>query len=119
MKKNSNNELNFSKLIKAANGDKVFINEMLKLFVDRTPGMITKMMNACKKNDFEKTLRLAHQLKPSVDMIGNLQMQYVLMEIHTLTRENSHCLNSLELIDEFMVLTEKTIELIKVELNSE
>ena len=118
MKKNSNNKLNFSKLTKAANGDKVFISEMLMLFVKRTPDMLAEMLNACNENDFEKTARLAHQLKPSVDMIGNLQMQNILMEIHTLTRENSHCLNSLKLIDELMIQTEKTIELIKVELNS-
>jgi len=64
-------EVNFDRLIKASNGDEAFVRSMLELFVERTPEMINEMMVACRNEDDAKTVRLAHQLKPSVDMIGN------------------------------------------------
>jgi len=77
------------------------------------------MRLACNNEDDAKTVRLAHQLKPSVDMIGNPQMRHVLMELHGLTQENSHCKDSAQLIDELVKHTAKTIELIKIKLNSD
>ena len=113
------NEISFDRLIKASNGDEAFVRSMLELFIERTPGIIDEMRLACKNDDDAKTVRLAHQLKPSVDMIGNPQMRNILMELYSLTQANSHCKDSSDLIDEFISQTNKVSDLIKTKLNLE
>lgn len=114
----NNDPIDFNHLTKAANGDEAFIREMLRLFVERTPKMIDEMMRACENKDFEKTVRLAHQLKPSVDMVGNTKTKELLMEIHSITKNQSNCEKSPGLIAEFSKQSEKVIDLINQKLKS-
>jgi len=114
----TNDETDFGRLIKASNGDDDFVRSMLQLFVVRTPGMIDEMRSACKNKDFEKTVRLAHKLKPSVDMIGSNKMRHLLLEIHAITKDNLSCKNSPELINKFNTQSEIIFDLINQKLKS-
>jgi HPt (histidine-containing phosphotransfer) domain-containing protein len=116
MEKINSNDFGFDKLSQAANGDQAFIIEMLHLFLDRTPAMITEMKNACLNNDFQKTARLAHQLKPSIDMIGNEKMRKLIGEINVTSKDKSSCKKSIKLIDEFNKQVENIYDLINKKL---
>ena len=111
------NEINIDRLIKASNNDEAFVRSMLNLFIDRTPGMVDEMIDACQKKKYQQTLRLSHQLKPSVDMIGNDKMSELLFKIHEITNRELNCKRSLELIDAFNIQTKEVIVLIKEKLN--
>lgn len=115
--KMSRKEINIDRLIKAANSDEIFIRSMLNLFIERTPGMVNEMAEACKKKDYNQTVKLSHQLKPSVDMIGNDKMSELLFKIHEITKLELNCKRSLELIDAFNIQTKEVIGLINEKLN--
>lgn len=112
----SSNEINIDQLIKASNNDESFIRSMLVLFIDRTPGMVAEMIEACKKKDFLQTLRIAHQLKPSIDMIGNVRTSELLFNIYEKTNQESNCDKSLELIETFKTRIDEMIVLINKKL---
>jgi HPt (histidine-containing phosphotransfer) domain-containing protein len=115
----NSNEINIGRLIKASNNDEAFIRSMLVLFIDRTPGMVAEMIEACKKKDYHQTLRLAHQLKPSVDMIGNVRTSELLFNIYEKTKSESNCEKSLELIETFNRQINEMIGLINEKLQQE
>ena len=112
-------EINIDRLIKASNSDEVFIRAMLNLFIERTPGMIDEMMEACEKKDHQQTKRLAHKLKPSVDMMGNDRLSDLLFEIHEIIINESNYKRSFEQIEIFKKQTEKVIDLIEEKLKQQ
>lgn len=114
-----NNEINIDRLIIASNKDEVFIRSMLNLFIDRTPGMVNEMKEACKKKDHKQTIKLAHQLKPSVDMMGNDRLSELLFNIYEITKGESNCKKSLVLIDALSIQTKKVIGLIQEKLKQQ
>jgi HPt (histidine-containing phosphotransfer) domain-containing protein len=118
MEKNNSNDFSFDKLSQTANGDQAFVNEMLQLFLDRTPGMITEMKDACLNNDFQKIARLAHQLKPSIDMVGNEKMGKLIVEINNTAKNKSSGNKNLKLIDEFNKQAESIFNLISKKLKN-
>ena len=113
------NEINIDRLVKASNNDEAFIRSMLNLFIDRTPGLVNKMTEACKQKDYQQTVKLAHQLKPSVDMMGNDRLSELLFKIHEITKSESNCKRSLELIEQFNIQTKKVIGLIDEKLKQQ
>jgi len=114
-----NNEINIDRLIIASNKDEDFIRSMLNLFIDRTPGIVNEMKEACKKKDHLRTVKLAHQLKPSVDMMGNDRLRELLLNIYEITKGESNCKKSLELIDTLSIQTNIVIDLIKEKLKQQ
>ncbi len=115
----SRNEINIDRLINIANSDEAFIRTMLNLFIDRTPGIVNEMMEACKKKDYHQTVRLAHQLKPSIDMIGDEKTSALLFKIHEITMNETNCEKSLELIETFIKQIEEAIGLINKKLKQQ
>ena len=115
----SSDEINIDRLIKASNYDEAFIRTMLNLFVDRTPGMINEMIEACRKKDYNQTVKLAHQLKPSVDMMGNDGLSDLLFNIYEITKSESNCKRSLKLIEALNIQTIEVIGLIKKKLKQQ
>ncbi|HHE64646.1 MAG TPA: hypothetical protein ENL09_01335 [Bacteroidetes bacterium] len=95
------------------------MRSMLNLFIDRTPGLVNKMQEACKNQDFLQTVKLAHQLKPSVDMMGNDRLTELLFKIHEITKSEANCKRSLELIDAYSIQTKKVIGLIDEKLKQQ
>jgi len=118
MNQTNNDQINLGRLSRAANGDEAFMRSMLQLFIDRTPAMINEMKRACENKDFEKTVRVAHRLKPSVDMIGNNKMRELIQEIHTITKDRLNCEKSPELIKKFDAQFKLIFDLITQKLKS-
>lgn len=47
-----------------------FIREMIQTFVDTIPNILTDMSRSLETQDWEKVSRLAHQIKPSLTLMG-------------------------------------------------
>ena len=60
-----------------SDGSKDFILEIISVFLSEIPEQVTMLLNAFNKNDFDELTRIAHKLKPSID----------LLEINSITKD--------------------------------
>lgn len=98
-------------------GDQMFVENMLKLFINNTPKSIELMEAAIESKDVEQIKKLAHKLKPSLINLGmqTLHTNIRNIEYFELTELNNAefytlCVNSCHDLRE-MVMTIKTNEL--------
>jgi HPt (histidine-containing phosphotransfer) domain-containing protein len=56
----------FERLEEIGQGDAVFLNKMVQLFVDTVPKVVEEMRTAAAKGDFQAVYAKAHSLKPSL-----------------------------------------------------
>lgn len=61
--------MDFSYLISISDGDKEFIREFISTFESNTTLTISKMQTALENKDYDSLRRLAHQIKPSFEML--------------------------------------------------
>jgi PAS domain S-box-containing protein len=60
---------NLTKLERIAKGNQEFINKMMKLFIDQMPNSVSEIQTAYKVGDFEKVKKMAHKIKPTIDIM--------------------------------------------------
>jgi signal transduction histidine kinase/DNA-binding response OmpR family regulator len=60
--------MDFSYLDEMAGGDPNFKKEMIALFIEKIPAEVTQLEDAFNNNDTDKTKKLAHNMKSSLDM---------------------------------------------------
>ncbi|MBS1655346.1 MAG: response regulator, partial [Bacteroidetes bacterium] len=86
-----------SKLEKIANGNKEFVNKMIRLFCDQLPEAVSEIKNAYSKNDFSTIKSVAHRIKPGIDNMGitSLHQEIREIEVLALTNEKSGQMSSL------------------------
>jgi len=58
-----------SPLERIAKGNQEFINKMMKLFIDQMPNSVSEIQTAYKVGDFEKVKKMAHKIKPTIDIM--------------------------------------------------
>ena len=81
--------MDFSYLISISDGDKEFIREFISTFETNTALAISKMQAALESRDYDSLRKLAHQIKPSFEMLS--------MESHSIsvkTQQNPETLKS-------------------------
>lgn len=66
-------DLNYLKKISGDNRD--FIKEMVQTFVQSVPGLLDKMGTAMESADWITVSRVAHQIKPSLTLLGANQLK--------------------------------------------
>ncbi len=62
--------MDFTFLISISNGDQEFISEFISTFEEMTIVQITEMIALQEKGDFVRLGQLAHQVKPTTEMLG-------------------------------------------------
>ncbi len=62
--------VNLDELYELAKGDKVFIMEMIEIFLEQSPSDILEIGNAIKGNDFDTIRAISHRMKTSVGFMG-------------------------------------------------
>ena len=60
---------NLSGLVEISRGNQSFIDKMIKLFCDQTPGLVNEMISAFHAGDLQRMGDLAHKLKPGIDSL--------------------------------------------------
>ena len=64
------NLVNLTKLEQATGGNMEFTKKMIDIFVSDTPEQVDAMRSAMESKDFETVSKIAHKIKPSVDVLS-------------------------------------------------
>jgi CheY-like chemotaxis protein/HPt (histidine-containing phosphotransfer) domain-containing protein len=89
-----------SKLEKIANGDKGFVNEMVRLFKDQVPADVNQIKAAYSRNDFTTVKEIAHRIKPAIDNMGIASLHQEIRKIESVALNEPHSPELPELIKE-------------------
>lgn len=61
---------NLDSLKEMAQGNEDFIKNMINVFLEHTPPILDQMNDSFLMGDLKKVGELAHQIKPSIDLMG-------------------------------------------------
>jgi PAS domain S-box-containing protein len=79
--KKENPITNLSFLRKMSNNDDTFIKELIILFLESTPTLIEEMKDHYQKKHWKELSGTAHQMKPSVKLMGLIDMHEVAKQL--------------------------------------
>lgn len=103
------------KINEMADGDEDFIISVISVFLEEVPEDLAALENAVASEDFDQIGKMAHKIKPNVDLLGMEQ-----------TKENAYALEklgkaagSLEDIKTRFPLLKRDIEQVMVELHND
>lgn len=90
IQKTKETSYNLSYLREVSGNNEEFIQEMIQTFISTLPQIIFDMAEAMDTKDWEKLSRLAHQIKPSLTLMGlqTLRDKVVQIEERGKTRQN-------------------------------
>lgn len=72
-----------NQLKQLSSGKSEFLNKMIQVFLEETPLQVKQMKELLKENDFYKLGRLAHKMKPTIDMFDMLDLKNIIRELES------------------------------------
>ena len=81
---------NLDKINEMAEGDEDFINSVISVFLEEVPQDLEDLENALSRHDHKSSYKLAHKIKPNVDLLGMDQTRAVALQIETLGKEGGN-----------------------------
>jgi CheY-like chemotaxis protein len=99
-----------SKLEKIGNGDKGFVTEMVKLFIDQVPADVNQIRAAYSRNDFTAIKAIAHRIKPVLDNMGIASLHQEIRKIESVALDGPHSPELDELIKELETVITLVVE---------
>ncbi|WP_062544866.1 hybrid sensor histidine kinase/response regulator [Rufibacter tibetensis] len=101
-----------------ANGNVEFMRDILKLFIDQTPGLVQELTRAVAVANWTETRTLAHKIKPSIALVGIQQLEELntTIEQSALNRTNTEELPALA--QQMVTLVSHSIHQLKKELEN-
>ncbi len=104
-----------SSLKAISRGNEAFIQKMVNIFCEQTPGILKEIETAYNTGDFEAMGAAAHKMKPSIDNLNIVLVKDIIREI-----ENSgkHSAKNATLPEKFIKINSvinKVIDLLKEE----
>ena len=106
---------NLDKLNEMADGDQDFINSVISVFLEEVPQDLESLEAAIASMDYENVYKLAHKIKPNVDLLGMEQSRATALEIETLGKSAE---NNEEIAQKFPIL-KKDIQQVIAELKKD
>ena len=82
------NYYNLTGLKEMAQGNDDFVKNMINVFLEHTPPILEEINQSFKKGDLKKVGELAHQIKPSVDLMGIESLYNVIREVEKKGKDN-------------------------------
>ena len=70
-----------AQLREVASGSEEFVDKMVDMFVDMTPGLIQRIEDGLGAQDWEEVRSASHKMKPSIDMMGIVSLHGLVREI--------------------------------------
>lgn len=104
------------KINEMAEGDTDFIESVIAVFLDEVPQDLQNLETAIEDQDFEKVYKLAHKIKPNVDLLGMEQTRAIALEIETLGKTPG---NNRAAIEEKFPLLKKDVLQVITELRND
>ncbi len=99
---NHNTSVNIDELVKSSNGDKVFVKEMINIFINSTSDGIEKMKKAYYDSKYEIIKEQAHKISSPCRHVGAYSLLSHLKNIENSVMGNAHpneILNEIQLAD--------------------
>lgn len=89
------------KINEMAEGDTEFISSVISVFLEEVPLDLEALETAIEGKDFDNVYKLAHKIKPNVDLLGMEQTRAIALEIETLGKDPE---NEEEIKEKFPIL---------------
>jgi CheY-like chemotaxis protein len=80
---NTESYYSLAQIEKLSAGNSDFLEKMINVFLEETPLQIKQMKEMMERNDFYKVGRLAHKMKPTIDMFDMLDLKVVIRELES------------------------------------
>ncbi|GMN11681.1 hypothetical protein MTsPCn9_28640 [Croceitalea sp. MTPC9] len=103
------------KINEMAEGDQDFVISVISVFLEEVPEDLQNLENAISEKNFEQVYKMAHKIKPNVDLLGMEQTRATALEIETLGKSDSN----LSAIEEKFPILKKDIEQVVAELHKD
>ncbi|MGB3143345.1 MAG: Hpt domain-containing protein [Maribacter sp.] len=97
---------NLDKINEMAEGDEDFINSVITVFLEEVPEDLQTLENALNAKDYEQVYKMAHKIKPNVDLLGMEQTRAIALEIESLGKQEAN-----------MAEIEKRFPMLKTDIN--
>lgn len=81
---------NLDKINEMADGDEDFINSVISVFLDEVPEDLKHLEQALEQKNHEQVYKLAHKIKPNVDLLGMDQTRERALQIETLGKNEAN-----------------------------
>lgn len=78
------------KINEMAEGDQDFVISVVSVFLEEVPIDLEGLERAIDEEDFESIYKLAHKIKPNVDLLGMEQTRAIALEIETLGKSDTN-----------------------------
>ncbi|MBT8178059.1 MAG: Hpt domain-containing protein [Eudoraea sp.] len=98
------------KINEMAEGDTDFINSVIQVFLEEVPMDLENLEAAINDKNYEKVYKLAHKIKPNVDLLGMEQTRAIALEIETLGKTPGN--NSAAIQEKFPILKKDVLQVI-------
>lgn len=100
---------NLDKINEMAEGDEDFIISVISVFLEEVPEDLESLEQAIGKKDYENIYKLAHKIKPNVDIMGMEQTRARALEIETLGKTTG---NFSEIEEKFPLLKKDVLQVV-------
>ena len=70
-----------SRIEQLSAGDSDFLDKMIKVFIEETPIQVKQMKDLLDENNFYRLGRLAHKMKPTIDMFDMRDLKTLIREL--------------------------------------
>ena len=97
------------KINEMAAGDEEFVQSVVTVFLEEVPQDLESLERAITEKDYESVYKLAHKIKPNVDLFGMEQARATALEIETLGKSEE---NSAEIESKFPLLKKDVLQVI-------
>ncbi len=97
------------KINEMAGGDEDFVHSVITVFLEEVPGDLEALEAAIEAGDYENVYKLAHKIKPNVDLLGMEQTRATALEIETLGKDDA---NSEQIKSKFPLLKKDVLQVI-------
>ncbi len=98
---------NLDKINEMADGDEDFILSVITVFLEEVPQDLEELEMALSRRDYNSVYKLAHKIKPNVDLLGMEQTRANALQIETLGKSAA---NSAEIERIFPVLKRDIVQ---------
>lgn len=78
------------KIKEMAEGDDDFIVSVVSVFLEEVPEDLKSLEEAIAQKDYEQAYKMAHKIKPNVDLLGMEQTRANALEIETLGKSEEN-----------------------------
>ncbi|SIS99546.1 HPt (histidine-containing phosphotransfer) domain-containing protein [Zobellia uliginosa] len=106
---------NLDKINEMAEGDEDFINSVISVFLEEVPQDLEDLEIALNDQNHDQVYKLAHKIKPNVDLLGMEQTRAAALQIETLGKAGAN----ISEIEQVFPLLKKDIHQVVSELKKD